>query len=100
MNIVIFPYIFGKVKEYVEDDVGKDAFFDCKNICLTNLPTNPIIIKNFRNDARFYKRNTKYACKSCKRCQSNEIRTKRKKATISRRKSIGKEKKARGKRKT
>ena len=31
LNIVIFPYIFGKVKEYVEDDVGKDAFFDCKN---------------------------------------------------------------------
>ena len=25
---MIFPYIFGKVKEYVDDDVGKDAFFD------------------------------------------------------------------------
>lgn len=69
-------------------------------IHLTNLLTNPNVIQNFRNDARFYKRNTKYACQSCKRCQSNEIRTKRKKATISRRKSTGKEKKARGKRKT
>lgn len=57
MNIVIFPYIFGKVKEYVEDDVGKDAFFDCKNI-LINLSK----LYHCRNDARFYKRNTKYAC--------------------------------------
>ena len=28
LNTVIFPYIFGKVKEYVDDDFGKDAFFD------------------------------------------------------------------------
>lgn len=47
---MIFPYIFGKVKEYVDDDFGKDAFFDGKNNNILNVIKEII----FRDDATCY----------------------------------------------